>query len=268
MTTAGVAKHRHHLVPRYAGGADDASNLTPPISIRLHAMFHFDRWRHVGDVRDYAAYRTLLGQMSGAAARYLVMSELLRGRKYSGETLARMSAAQRRRAAEGRMSRKSPEARQRQSEARKGRRDLIAAAIAKVAEANRSRVWSDASKARLGQSHRRYWAQMGVAERERRRCVTRAPINNDTREKLRRALKGRRHSEITKYRLRVAAEARVTRRYKLTEDQAMDVKFRAWKGERHAEIAREFGITEKYVGGIVRGETWRRIGHVGFTDLW
>jgi NUMOD3 motif. len=56
-----IPKHRHHIIPRHAGGTDDHCNLTPPISVRLHAMFHLDRWRRVGDIRDLVACKMLLG---------------------------------------------------------------------------------------------------------------------------------------------------------------------------------------------------------------
>lgn len=52
-------RHRHHLIPRHAGGTDDPDNLTPPISTRLHAEFHYDRWLALGDVGDLRAYGLL-----------------------------------------------------------------------------------------------------------------------------------------------------------------------------------------------------------------
>jgi hypothetical protein len=158
-------KHRHHIVPRHAGGTDEPLNLTPPISIRLHACFHLDRWRRLGDVNDYIAYRFLRGQIRGAEAWYLSVTEGQRGRQFSPETRAKMCVAQRCRITEGRGSRKSPEARARQSATRKGRRDLITAAIAKVADANRARVWSAESKAMHADSLRRYWSSSAAAGR-------------------------------------------------------------------------------------------------------
>jgi len=62
-------QHRHHIVPRHAGGTDDESNLTPPISVRLHAMFHYDRWKAIGDPNDYLAFIGLLRGISRESAR-------------------------------------------------------------------------------------------------------------------------------------------------------------------------------------------------------
>lgn len=61
--------HKHHIIPKHAGGDNDQLNLTPPISFRLHAMFHYDRWKHVGDYEDFIAYRMLLGRMKPDNAR-------------------------------------------------------------------------------------------------------------------------------------------------------------------------------------------------------
>lgn len=160
-----MATHRHHIVPRFTGGTNDPANLTPPISIRLHAMFHLDRWRRVGDSRDYIAYRLLMGGISTAEARYLALSLRSRGRRPSPETRARMSTAQQRRAAEGRMPRKSAEARARQSAYRKAHPELFIAALATVPEANRRRAWTAESRAKLAVSHRRRFARMDDGER-------------------------------------------------------------------------------------------------------
>lgn len=81
-------KHKHHIVPRHAGGDDSPENLTPPISIRMHAMFHYDRWKNVGDVRDWVACRFLMGMITKEAARVAV-AKLPR----STETRAKMSRA-------------------------------------------------------------------------------------------------------------------------------------------------------------------------------
>jgi hypothetical protein len=51
------------------GGTDDEENLTPPISIELHAEFHKDLWIHYKDKRDYIAWKCLSGRMTGEEAR-------------------------------------------------------------------------------------------------------------------------------------------------------------------------------------------------------
>lgn len=64
-----MSGHKHHLVPRHAGGDDSPENITPPISIRLHAAFHLDRWKHVGAPQDKIAALMLIGRITSEEAR-------------------------------------------------------------------------------------------------------------------------------------------------------------------------------------------------------
>ena len=36
-------KHKHHIIPKHMGGDNSKMNLTPPISVELHAAFHKER---------------------------------------------------------------------------------------------------------------------------------------------------------------------------------------------------------------------------------
>lgn len=63
-----MRKHKHHIVPRHAGGNDDSLNITPPISVRMHAMFHYDRWLALHESGDYHAWRMLMGDSDVVAA--------------------------------------------------------------------------------------------------------------------------------------------------------------------------------------------------------
>lgn len=62
-------KHRHHLIPKHLGGDDSEENLTPPISIELHAEFHRQLWEDLGYVEDYIAWKCLSGRMTTEEAR-------------------------------------------------------------------------------------------------------------------------------------------------------------------------------------------------------
>jgi hypothetical protein len=62
-------KHRHHLIPKHMGGDDSEENLTPPISIELHAEFHRQLWEDLGHVEDYIAWKCLSGRMTTEEAR-------------------------------------------------------------------------------------------------------------------------------------------------------------------------------------------------------
>jgi hypothetical protein len=56
--------HKHHIIPRHmTDGVYDNSpdNITPPISVALHAAFHKDLYQHFGKMEDYLAWKSLLG---------------------------------------------------------------------------------------------------------------------------------------------------------------------------------------------------------------
>ena len=61
--------HRHHILPKRLGGTDAEENLTPPISLALHAEFHRDLWEHYKDLKDFIAWKCLSGRMTNEEAR-------------------------------------------------------------------------------------------------------------------------------------------------------------------------------------------------------
>jgi hypothetical protein len=67
--------HRHHLNPRHAGGSDSPENLTPPIPVVRHAMFHWCEWRRTGNEFDRIAWKTLSGLVDKEEARILASKE-------------------------------------------------------------------------------------------------------------------------------------------------------------------------------------------------
>lgn len=162
-----VVKHRHHIIPKHAGGTDEPENLTPPISIRLHAMFHLDRYKNVGDALDLIACRSLLGAITSEEARIATLRLVLKGRTYSEETIALMRAAQRRRSIEGRMPRMSEAQKAAQRVYRRAHPETFAAMHAAVGESNRRRRRSKASALKHRRSLRAYWkSEAGLRRRE------------------------------------------------------------------------------------------------------
>ena len=67
--------HIHHIIPRHLGGTDDPENLTPPISIELHAAFHKDLWEQLGHKEDFIAWQALSGRMTSEEARLAAAKE-------------------------------------------------------------------------------------------------------------------------------------------------------------------------------------------------
>ena len=52
-----IVWHKHHIVPKHAGGTDEPSNLLK-CNIAMHAFMHEQRYKELGDEYDkIAAHR-------------------------------------------------------------------------------------------------------------------------------------------------------------------------------------------------------------------
>jgi len=70
--------HKHHIVPRHAGGTDDASNIIE-LTIEEHAQAHKELYDKHGHEYDQIAYRMLSGQIPVAEATRQAQSFANRG---------------------------------------------------------------------------------------------------------------------------------------------------------------------------------------------
>jgi len=83
-------KHKHHIVPKHAGGTNDSSNIVE-LSVAEHAEAHrilfetYDRWE------DEIAWKTLSGQIEIDQARRLASSIANKGKVNSIETRMKIS---------------------------------------------------------------------------------------------------------------------------------------------------------------------------------
>ncbi len=64
-----MKRHVHHIVPKHLGGDNSADNLTPPISLSLHAALHRDLWENLNNIEDFIAWKALSGLISSEDAR-------------------------------------------------------------------------------------------------------------------------------------------------------------------------------------------------------
>ena len=55
--------HVHHIIPRHLGGTDEPHNLTHPISIEDHSIYHHVLYRMFGKPEDKVAWLALSGQI-------------------------------------------------------------------------------------------------------------------------------------------------------------------------------------------------------------
>ena len=80
--------HKHHLIPRHMGGNNSPENLTPPISIKLHAAFHEDLYNRFGLKEDFIAWQALSGRITSEEARLMAALEgQKRSEKYQNRSM-------------------------------------------------------------------------------------------------------------------------------------------------------------------------------------
>jgi hypothetical protein len=104
--------HKHHIIPRHAGGTDDPSNLIE-LTVEEHAEAHRKLFEEHGRWQDKLAWKTLSGQITFAEAARQAriesnkrrkgavlseehkrkLSEATKGKPKSEETRKRMRAA-------------------------------------------------------------------------------------------------------------------------------------------------------------------------------
>ena len=65
-----IVWHKHHIVPKHAGGTDEPSNLLK-CNIAMHAFMHEQRYKELGNEYDKIAAQTLRGQIGKSEAANL-----------------------------------------------------------------------------------------------------------------------------------------------------------------------------------------------------
>jgi len=82
-------KHKHHIVPKHAGGSDDPSNLIE-LTVEEHAEAHKKLYEEYGLWQDYCAWQALSGQMTNYEAQQLARSNAMKGFKHSEKSIIKM----------------------------------------------------------------------------------------------------------------------------------------------------------------------------------
>lgn len=97
----GTIRHKHHILPRHAGGTDDPSNIIE-VSVQEHAELHFSLYLQHGRWQDWCAAYFLSGQTDIAE---VISIRNKHNRAKAGppseETKAKTSATLKRKIAEG-----------------------------------------------------------------------------------------------------------------------------------------------------------------------
>lgn len=128
--------HRHHIIPRHAGGGDSDGNYIT-LTVEEHAEAHRVLYEKHGRWQDKVAWLSLSRQMTQddarAEARRKAVGDFHRGRKRSDETKKRMSEAAKKRSKEPYIGRKmTDETKRKMSEAAMGRQNALGSKREKV----------------------------------------------------------------------------------------------------------------------------------------
>ena len=79
-------KHKHHIIPKHAGGTNDASNIVE-LTVEEHAEAHRKLYEEHGRWQDQVAYRMLSGQISSYEATIEAIKKTQTGRKHTPEVI-------------------------------------------------------------------------------------------------------------------------------------------------------------------------------------
>jgi len=141
--------HKHHIIPRHAGGTDDPSNLIS-LTVEEHAEAHRKLYEEHNRWQDYVAWQTLTSNISEEEARIMSVKFALTGKTKSDEHRQRISEALKKRYAE----RGNPTKGMKKKAATEERKR-------KISEANRGKTTrsgyklSDEHKEKIRQAHLR-----------------------------------------------------------------------------------------------------------------
>jgi len=87
-------KHKHHIIPKHAGGTDDPSNLIE-LTVEEHAEAHRLLWEQNGQWQDMVAWKALSGHIGKEEIIHEIHKNVNKGRIHSLETKEKMAAAKR-----------------------------------------------------------------------------------------------------------------------------------------------------------------------------
>ena len=71
--------HKHHIIPKHAGGTDDPSNIVE-LSVDDHAEAHRKLYEEYGKIQDKVAWFGLSKLASHAELMYMLHSERMKGK--------------------------------------------------------------------------------------------------------------------------------------------------------------------------------------------
>jgi hypothetical protein len=179
--------HIHHIEPKYLIGEDNSpNNLTPPISLELHAALHKDLFKHFGNTEDFIAWKSLLGLS-------------LQGITFTPEIRKKMSEAS--------IGRKHTE---------KFKQDL--------AIRNSQRIWKDSSRQKIGQAQqgRIHTEEHNKKISENHKGMKGKKHSEESKKKMSEVKKGKKLSEETKKKIGISS-SKALKGHKVSEETKIKI---------------------------------------------
>jgi hypothetical protein len=87
-------KHKHHIIPRHAGGTDDPSNIIE-LTVEEHAEAHRLLFEQHGRWEDRVAWKALSGHIGKEEIIHEIHKNMNKGKVHSAEAREKMAAAKR-----------------------------------------------------------------------------------------------------------------------------------------------------------------------------
>ena len=191
--------HKHHIIPRHAGGTDDPSNIVL-LTVEEHAEAHRLLYEEHGRWQDKCAWLALSGRIGKEEIIRMKCSEASKGNTYC-------------------VGRKvSEETKRKLSEANKGEKHpkfgkpVSEEAKRKISESNRNRVISEETRRKMSESSKGKKHSDETRRKMSEAAKKRKPISEETRRKMSEASKGntnmlgKTHSDETKRKISEAAK--------------------------------------------------------------
>ena len=191
--------HRHHVVPKHAGGSNDPSNMTCLITIEEHAEMHHYRYEMLGEWQDRLAWLGLSGGIGREEIRAIRAAEVRRHIKVTEETRRKISFAVRN-MSDATRKKMSDSALRRAPPSEETRKKLRNNQIGKILSEETRRKMSESQKGKpisIETRRKQSESAKNVSDDVRRmRSVNQTGKRHSpqTIEKMRRAATGKRHS--------------------------------------------------------------------------
>lgn len=91
-----MIKHKHHIIPKHAGGTDDLTNIVE-LTVEEHALAHKKLYEEHGRWEDKIAWLSLSGQIGKDEAIQAARGAANRGKKRTPDQIERMKEAAKKR---------------------------------------------------------------------------------------------------------------------------------------------------------------------------